>query len=168
MESTQMLPTLQRAHDIDALLEEIKNTKFIGEVTHKEIEEHVNSGTIRFLYDGDNLLGFGAWQIVNPHWREIGPLYIIETAREKGVARQVIDEMFAINAAYNLYVVTKNPVIGHLAKQYQFSQISMAKLPQPLKIHLIRKFKPVRIIHLLTKFSRDPVLHYIRKAENDK
>ncbi|GIK62930.1 MAG: hypothetical protein BroJett018_07240 [Chloroflexota bacterium] len=168
MESAQMLSTLQRANDIDALLEEIKTTKFIGEVTHKEIEGHISNGTIRFLYEDDKLLGFGAWQIVNPQWREIGPLYVIEAAREKGVARQVIDEMFAINAAYNLYVVTKNPVIGYLAKQYQFSQTSMVKLPKPLKIHLIRKFNLVRIIHLLTKFSRDPVLHYIRKVENEK
>ncbi len=164
MEGVQMLPTLQRANDIDVVLEEIKNTKFIGEVTHKEIEQHVGSGTIRFLYDGDDLLGFGAWQIVDPHWREIGPLYIIETAREKGVARQMIDEMFSINAAYSLYVVTKNPVIGYLAKQYQFTQVSMAKLPKPLKLHLLRKFNLTRIVHMVTKFSRDPVLHYIRKV----
>lgn len=164
MEGVQMLPALHRANDIDVVLDEMKSTKYIGEVTLKEIEQHVSSGTIRFLYDGDKLLGFGAWQVVNPEWREIGPLYIIETAREKGVARQMIDEMFAINAAYNLYVVTKNPVIGYLAKQYQFTQVSMAKLPKPLKLHLIRKFTPIRIIHLVTKFSRDPVLHYIRKV----
>lgn len=164
MEGVQMLPTLQNSADIEPVLEEIKNTKFIGEVSHQEIEQHTAGGTIRFLYDGDSLLGFGAWQFVNPVWREIGPLYIIETARERGVARMMIDEMFAINAAYNLYVVTKNPVIGYLARQYNFTQVSMVKLPMPLKLHLLRKFKPTRIAHMLTKMSRDPVLHYIRKV----
>ncbi|MBI5929150.1 MAG: hypothetical protein HY862_07575 [Chloroflexi bacterium] len=164
MEGIHMLPTLQRPNDIDAVLEEIKTTKFIGEVSHKEIEQFIRNGTIRFLYEGDNLLGFGAWQAINAEWCEIGPLYIIESARERGVARQMIDEMFAINAAFNLYLITKNPVIRYLANQYKFTQLSMRQLPRPIKIHLIRKFNLTRIVHLVTKFSRDPVLHFIRKV----
>jgi hypothetical protein len=163
--AVEMLVAPRQFSDVEEALEEVKQNKFIGQVTPEEIQKYIKNDTIRFFYEDGIFMGFGAWQKISKEWREIGPVYIMERAREKGVARQIVDEMFAINAPYHLYLISKNPVIFHMANRYKFQQVATSKLPTPIKLYLLKKISPRRIVSLITKYSADPAKHFIRPVQ---
>src|SRR5258708_23693282 len=152
----------QSPADLDLLLEEVRTSPFIGQLTQQEIQTRIKDQTIRFFYENGDLVGFGAWDDIDKHWREIGPFYTLIKYRGKGLGTQIVEILVNLNAGKKLYAVTKNPTVKKLLVRLGFQPVTVTALPWAIYRHLISRLSPGRLFHLVTKFSLDPVAQYVR------
>ena len=153
-------------HDVRTLLEEIAHSPFIGQLSVAEIDAFIQAGTIRFYYERQTLLGFGAWTPLSDRWVELGPIFISHRGRGRGLGSLAFYSMINERAAegYKLWAITKNPIIMHLFEKNGFKPVSMHHLPRPIKWHMIRRMNVRRILALITKFRPgETVRHYIQE-----
>ena len=158
----EILNAPQSKADLDTLLQEVATSPYIGQLTPEEIEAHIKDHSIGFLYDDNELIGFGAWDNIGEDWREIGPFYALNKHRGKRLGAQIVESLIKLNSAKRLYLVTKNPIVKKLALRLGFHQVNARELPWPIYRHLISRITPSRIIQLVRKLSFEPVSQYIR------
>jgi GNAT superfamily N-acetyltransferase len=162
---TEIVPKLKSEADLYALLAEAKDSAFIAEITPAEIQALIRAQTIRFCYEGDTLVGFGGWIVIDPHWSEIGPFYTAREHRGKGLGRTVFDMVIDINRQQGrkMYGVTKNPVMKSMFERQGFLKVNLLALPPALQLYLLKKLTVRKAFYLVRKFSfHESVAHFIK------
>src|SRR5258708_37558193 len=119
----------QSPADLDLLLEEVNTSPFIGQLTRQEIQTRMKDRTIRFFYQNDELVGFGAWDNIDHQWREIGPFYTLIKYRSKGLGAQIVEILVSLNTGKKLYAVTKNPTVKRPLVRLGFQPVAATALP---------------------------------------
>jgi GNAT superfamily N-acetyltransferase len=151
--------------DLSLLLDEVRASKFIGEITPGEVQELIEAQTVRFFYEGEILTGFGGWIRMSAHWSEIGPFYTVEAYRGRGLGRMMFDTVIDTNtkARHKMYGVTKNPIMKSMFDKNGFRRIPFWAVPPEVQLHLLHKLTFGKLIQFMKKFSwREPVAHYIK------
>ena len=148
--------------DVAVLLHEANASPFIGQLTPQEVGYWLQVKTIRFFYQEDALVGFGAWDNIGSDWCEIGPFYSREAFRGQGLGTQIVGTLIALNANRNLYAVTKNPIVRKLFDRFGFHEVGVLALPWPVVRHLLRRVSLGRLMNLTRQLSLDPVTHHIK------
>ncbi len=156
------MDTPKSENDLDILLQEVNSSRYIGQLTKEEVRHFVANGTIRFFYEGNQIVGFGAWEAINPQWVEIGPFYNLEAFRGKGLGREIVRLLVTLNAGKRLYAVTKNAIVKKMMLKFGFRPVNALELPLPVYRHLISKISVARLLNLGRKLSLDPVAQYVK------
>lgn len=148
--------------EIQTLLVEVNSNPFIGQISLEEIKRFREKKAILFLYHERDLIGFAAWEVINPQWCEVGPFYVIDAYRQHGLGKDILQRVLTLTASYQQYIVTKNPIVKKAIVPFNFRQISFWRLPWAIKLHLLRRLTPTRLLNLIRKFDLEPAGHYIR------
>lgn len=159
-----LLQEPRRAADCDDLLKMANKSRYIGLITPQEFEKWLAHKQIVLLYQQDALQGFGAWDVIDAHWCELGPFFIRKGARGRGYARRIIVEMRQLNSGSKHFAVTKNGVMAHLLTQSGLQPIKYPHLPQPVLQHLRQKLTLNRVYHLARKFSLDAPQYFVSET----
>jgi GNAT superfamily N-acetyltransferase len=161
---TEIVAKPKSEADLYPLLAEAKDSVFIAEIAPAEIQGLIHAQTIRFCYEGDALVGLGAWTAIGPHWREIGPFYTARAHRGKGVGRTLFDMVIDINRQQGckMYGVTKNPVMKSMFERHGFHKVNLVALPPTIQLYLLKKLTVRKAFQLARKFSfRESIAHFI-------
>lgn len=150
--------------DRQALLDEVNNNPFIGQMSAKDMARLEAQKTIIFLYQDNHLLGFAAWEVINARWCEVGPFYVLDAYRQHGLGKDILQRVLDVTANYQQYIVTKNPIVKKAIVAFGFRQVSFWRLPWAIKFHLLRRLTPTRLLNLIRKFDLEPAVHYIRTS----
>lgn len=148
--------------DMDILLQEVNASPFIGQLTRKELGRFIADRTIRFFYEADKLVGFGAWEEIDSDWCEIGPFYNMQAFRRKGLGTQIVQLLVTLNTGKKMYAVTKNPIVSKVMLKLGFHKVGVLALPWPIYRHLLARVSVSRLLNLARKISSDPVSHYLK------
>jgi GNAT superfamily N-acetyltransferase len=160
-----IVPEPKSEADLYALLAEAKDSVFIAKITPADIQRLIRAQTIRFCYEGDTLVGFGAWIVINTHWSEIGPFYTAQEHRGKGMGRAMFDMVIDINREQGrkMYGITKNPVMKSMFERHRFNHVSLLALPPAIQFYLLKKLTVRKAFYLVRKFSfHESVAHFIK------
>ncbi|MBX3066566.1 MAG: GNAT family N-acetyltransferase [Anaerolineae bacterium] len=152
--------------ELETILIEVNNSPHIGEITLEEMETFIQKNTIRFYYENEQFMGFGAWVIINAAWIEVGPLYVAQAARSHGIGRQITEDVIMQNKALNQYAVTRNPPMKHIFMQQGFRAVSLFRLPFVVQRFLVSKIRLRKLLRFASKRSPESVSHLIRLAAN--
>jgi hypothetical protein len=150
---------------LNALVEEVKTTPFIGIFTLEELHALQAAGSIRYFYDEDGLAGFAAWVNIGNEWVEIGPIYAAISHRAKGIGNVLADFVveYNIEQGRKVYGVTKNDIVKKMFRRHGFSQMSFWQLPFILKRYTLRRIANLeRLVQLWRKRTHDTMAHFIR------
>ena len=129
------------------------------------------SQSVFYYYDGEAIVGFGAWQPVNGRWAEIGPFFNRDAWRGQGLGRRFFRDVIVHleSTQTSLYAVTKNDAVKHMLEGYGFLPASMRALPAPLLIHLVSRLDLRRVYYGLRKMSSDqPTIHLLKAFPYEK
>ena len=151
--------------DVALLLHEVNASPFIGQLTPQEVEHWLKVKTIRFFYQGDALVGFGAWDNFGLDWCEIGPFFSRDIFRGQGLGTQIIGILVRLNGNRNLYAVTKNPIVRKLLPRFGFREVGVLALPWPVVRQLLSRVSFGRMVNLAQKFTPDPITHHIKSLQ---
>jgi GNAT superfamily N-acetyltransferase len=157
--------TLPEPPALKALLREVNASPFIGYLSARDLAARAEQGAIRFYHRADGpLLGFGAWQVIDDAWCEIGPFFVTQQARGTGVGRAMFDAIVGQQrtAGYHLYVVTKNDVVRYIFRAYGFAEIAGSALPRVLRGRMLATLSLRRVLaHVLKYRPGDRITHFV-------
>ena len=134
-------------------------------LTTRDLQRLERSQSIFYYYDGDTVIGFGAWQPVNGRWAEIGPFFNRDAYRGQGLGRRFFHEVIQHLEAseISMYAVTKNDAVKHMLEGYGFIETPFLRLPVRLLRHLASRVDIRRIYYGLRKSSSDqPTIHLLK------
>jgi|GEM_PF-2624232 GNAT superfamily N-acetyltransferase len=155
--------------DKQALLQEVNESPFIGQMTLHELDHHIERKSILFFYEEDTLSAFSAWIPFAKDWVELGPFFTREAYRGAGLGKRTVISAIDANRALgrNMYGVTKNDVMKHIFTKHGLAETPLFKLPQPVLQYLVVKTNPARIVRGLQKLKpNEKVAHYIQIKDN--
>jgi GNAT superfamily N-acetyltransferase len=168
LERLDITPQPKHRADVLSVLDEVKHSPFIGEISPEEIEQLCHAQTILFFYDGDVLAGLVGWNMIHKTWIEVGPIYTVRAYRGQGLGGFMFDtvEEMQLQAGHKLYGVTKNPVVKGMFEKRGFRRVSLWALPYEVQRYLLRKLTLRKLLHHARKLRfRDSVSHFIKSGE---
>jgi GNAT superfamily N-acetyltransferase len=155
--------------DVLMLLDELRHSPFIGEISADEIARLRRANTVLFIYDGDTLAGLAGWDVIHGSWVEVGPFYTAKAYRGQGLGSFMFDTVEEIHhdAGHRLYAVTKNPVVKQMFIKRGFHQVSIWTLPREIQLHLLRKLTLRKLFRHGRKLRfGDSVSHFIKDGRS--
>jgi GNAT superfamily N-acetyltransferase len=165
LERLEITQQPKRQVDILTLLDEVRHSPFIGEISPDEITRLLRANAILFFYDGDTLVGLAGWNVIHGPWVEVGPFYTAETYRGQGLGSLMFDtvERMHFDAGHRLYGVTKNPLVKQMFAKRGFHQVRVWTLPREIQLYLLRKTTIRKLLRHGRKLRfGDSVSHFIK------
>jgi GNAT superfamily N-acetyltransferase len=161
IESTSALRSIAA---LEALLEEVNQSPFIGALSLAELQQLLAAETIRFTYVDDELVGFGAWVVINDQWAEIGPFYMVKRFRGQGLGKQIMEDVVVHvgNSGRNLYAVTRNTAVDKMLQGMGFRRIPIWRLPPRVLGFAMQKLGPRKLWGFFRKHSPGRMRHLIK------
>ncbi|MBI5957641.1 MAG: GNAT family N-acetyltransferase [Chloroflexi bacterium] len=160
----------KRQVDILMLLDEVKRSPFIGEISPDEITRLLREDAVLFFYEGDILAGLAGWNTIHGTWVEAGPFYTAEAYRGQGLGSLMFDttvERLQRQAGHKLYAVTKNPMVKLMFLKRGFHQVRIWALPRAVQVYLLKKLTPRRLLRHVRKLRfGDSVSHFIKDGSS--
>lgn len=155
--------TLTNTAELDAIIQEARQSPFLGDLSHGDLQRLIHNNTIRFSYVDGALAGFGAWIRVNAEWDEIGPFYFSKAYRGRGLGKQNVADVIDVRraAGRSLYAITRNPAMRGILEGMGFAVVSLRTLPMALAIHAMLKLRPRKLIGFAHKPNPGPMAHLI-------
>lgn len=155
--------------EAEQLIEEVNESNYIGHFSEDDMEELIESDSIRFFYDeaDDELVGFGAWEEIDEEWVEVGPFFTRLKFRGQGMGRFMIDTVFELNRRRNLFAVTKNDLIRKMFTRHGFSTVALVDLPRAIILHQWRRMTLRRMWNLIAKFRFQRTSYLVRPKKPD-
>ena len=162
----QILDQVKQETDLDALLAEIHETRFIAELTRQDIETMIREQAIRFFYEGDQCAGFGAWIAINDQWSEVGPFYVAADFQGHGLGKRLLQTVTEanLNAGKKAIGITINPAMKHVFEKTGYQQVPITGLPLAVNLYMLRKLKPQRLLTMFKNVNADDkVAYYVKR-----
>jgi GNAT superfamily N-acetyltransferase len=154
--------------DVPTLLNEVKRSLFIGEISPDEITHLLRTNGVLFFYEGDTLAGLAGWNTIHEMWVEVGPFYTAEAYRGQGLGSLMFDttvERLQRQTGHKLYAVTKNPVVKRMFVKRGFHQVGVWELPREVQVYLLRKLTFRKLLRHGRKLRfGDSVSHFIKEG----
>ncbi len=160
-----ILDCVKREADLDTLLVEIYETRFIAKLTRHDVETMITKNAIRFLYEGDQCAGFGAWIAINDQWSEVGPLYVAVNFQGRGLGKRLLQIVTEANlsAGKKAMGITINPAMKRVFEKMGYQRVSVFRLPLVVNFYMLRKLKPQRLLTLFKNVNiDDQVAYYVK------
>ncbi|HYO89372.1 MAG TPA: GNAT family N-acetyltransferase, partial [Candidatus Limnocylindrales bacterium] len=161
----QIVPEPHSDMDRLAVINEANATSYIAMLTVADLKHFEHAQAIFYYYDGEAVVGFGAWQRVSGQWDEIGPFFNRDAYRGQGLGRRMFHDVVSHLEAQDrsLYAVTKNDAVKHMLEGYGFVETAMLRLPALLLLHLVSRLHPKRLYYGLRKMSSaEPTIHLVK------
>jgi GNAT superfamily N-acetyltransferase len=165
MHNFTVVTTPKADSDQEAILHEVDASPYIASLTRAELEALISSGTIRFLYAEQGLVGCGAWNAFGKRWVELGPFYVMQAHRGTGAGRLLLKLVVDTNLEQGnfMYGVTKNSIVKKMFENQGFHQMSVLRLPKEVTRHLLKKVTLRRLCRWVVKAKRhESAAHFIR------
>jgi GNAT superfamily N-acetyltransferase len=165
LERLEIVQQPKQEADALRLLDEVRRSPFIGEISSDELARLLRLNAVLFFYDGDTLAGLAGWDMIDEAWVELGPFYTAQAYRGQGLGSLMFDtvERMCRDAGHRLYAVTKNPVVKQMFMKRGFRQVRMWTLPREVQVHLLKKVTLRNLLLHVRKLSfRDSVSHFIK------
>lgn len=152
------------------LLNEVNQSKFIGQISENDLENFIEVGTIRFFYDEENgeLVGFGAWEEIDDIWVEVGPFFTHRRFRGQGNGRVIFETIFDLNQHRDLFAVTKNDIVGKMFARHGFRRVGLFGLPFSILLHQARRLTLRRLLNLIVKFRFERMYFFVRRRQSSR
>jgi GNAT superfamily N-acetyltransferase len=161
----QIVPAPRSDADRRLVMREANATPYIAMLTEADLLGLERAESIFYYYEGEKIVGFGAWQRLSGGWDEIGPFFNRDAWRGQGVGRRMFHDVIAHleSEDRSLYAVTKNDAVKHMLEGYGFVEIPLLRLAAPLLLHLVGRVNPLRLYHGLRKMSSaEPTIHLVK------
>lgn len=146
---------------INPILQEIAKSPYIVSLEWNDLKTLANYETVRFCYEGSELVGMGAWQELDDAWCYLGPFYIVKAKRGNDYGKNIIQRIMTLTKNCKQYAVTKNPAAKHIFANNGLQEVNPLKLPPVVRNHLSTKASMRRIRQMLHKPSFEAPTHYI-------
>ena len=170
LERFEVAPQPKRQSDVLALLSEMRNSPFIGEISADEIADLLRANSVLFFYDGDTLAALAGWEVIHAPWVEVGPFYTAKAYRGQGLGSFVFDTVEEIqrDTGHKLYGVTKNPLVKRMFARRGYHQVRVWRLPRAIQRHLLRKLTLRKLLRHVRKLRfGDSVSHFVKSDRRD-
>jgi GNAT superfamily N-acetyltransferase len=161
----KIVPVPRSESDRRLVIGEANATRYIAMLTEADLLRLERAGSIFYYYEGEQVVGFGAWQRLAGGWDEIGPFFNRDAWRGRGLGRRMFHDVIAHLEAEDrsLYAVTKNDAVKHMLEGYGFVESGLLRLPAPLLLHLMGRISLLRLYHGLRKMSSgEPTIHLVK------
>ncbi len=144
------------------MLSAANQSPFINHISEQTFQRLMNEGSLRFLVDGNEWLGFSGWTPINEQWIELGPFFVLPDFQGQGLGKRLVEETIKLTREqYALYAITVNPAMAALLEKYGLTRKSLLQLPPAIWLYLFGK---LRIGHLQQALSSDGdlrVMHFV-------
>jgi GNAT superfamily N-acetyltransferase len=170
LERLEITPQPKRQADVLTLLDEVRHSPFIGEISPDEITHLLRANAILFFYDDDTLVGLAGWNTIHGSWVEVGPFYTAQAYRGQGLGSFMFDTVEKIHRdeKHKLYGVTKNPVVKQMFAKRGYHQVGIWTLPREIRLYLLRKLTLRKVLRHGRKLRfGDSISHFIKTEEQD-
>jgi hypothetical protein len=164
----EITEALKSENDLLKIVTAANASEFIGRLTQEEFHRFMSHKAVRFFYDADQIVGFGAWQGIDSEWTEIGPVFIIPEARNRGFAIRYARLVLAENAEKKLLAATKNPAVKKMLRNAKFRPVPVSALPINILFHFLKGLTLPRLISLLKKQTGESIEFFLGSANEHK
>lgn len=156
-----------RDRNLRELTEEINRSPHIGEITRQDLELLIAQHSIRFCYQDDVFVGFGAWMPIGGRWVELGPIYVAQEFRGQGLGKQITEGIIRQNRHLNQYAVTRNPAMKAIFIQNGFEPRPFFRLPFVVQRFIVGKLSVRKLLRFAAKRSPESIGHFVKIAPAD-
>jgi len=144
------------------LLFAANQSPFINHISEQTFQQLMNEGSLRFLVDGNEWLGFSGWLPINKQWIELGPFFISPDFQGRGLGKRLVEETVKLTRQqYSLYAITANPAMAALLKKYGLTRKPLLQLPPAIWLHLLGKLRIGHLLQALSSHDDLRVMHFV-------
>ena len=144
--------------EIDNLIDGINKSPGFNNFTNKEISKYIDDNALWNLRHNTKLIGITAIKPINKRWTEFAVFFIFKKYRDKGFGKILWSKTINSVSGQNIFLVTSNPRVKRLAKEYDFQKKYFFKLPLKVMWHFVaNRFKKRKIGGVLKKITKKQV-----------